>query len=287
MAGAAVGFAQPVETVGTRALGMGGAFVAVADDPSATIWNPAGLSIGDFAGAVLTVGAPLGAGGLPGEASDWPRPVLAAVAMPALGVSYVRRPLALSSGADAVMASSLGVTLLQSLSDAVVVGSTLRWTGAAAVDPGREVEGGGRFDADIGVLIKSDHLRVGATVWNLRRASFEVDGREVRAARHVRAGAAVTPTPDWAFAVDVDLTRTAEGPREASRRLAAGVERWWLERRVGLRGGVRASLHGSARPVGAGGVSLGLRPGVWVEGQFNRGGDLADHSWGIGVRVGF
>lgn len=29
---------------GARALGMGGAFVAVADDPTATFWNPAGLS---------------------------------------------------------------------------------------------------------------------------------------------------------------------------------------------------------------------------------------------------
>ncbi len=29
---------------GARALGMGGAFAAVADDPTATFWNPAGLS---------------------------------------------------------------------------------------------------------------------------------------------------------------------------------------------------------------------------------------------------
>ncbi|MFH1679515.1 MAG: PorV/PorQ family protein [Candidatus Eisenbacteria bacterium] len=30
--------------VGARALGMGGAYVAVADDPTATVWNPAGLA---------------------------------------------------------------------------------------------------------------------------------------------------------------------------------------------------------------------------------------------------
>src|SRR5262245_19879932 len=35
--------AQTAEVVGTRALGMGGAFVAVADDPTAVYWNPAGL----------------------------------------------------------------------------------------------------------------------------------------------------------------------------------------------------------------------------------------------------
>src|SRR5688572_33179493 len=41
-------FAQSIETVGSRALGMGGAFVAVASDSSATWWNPAGLAAGPF-----------------------------------------------------------------------------------------------------------------------------------------------------------------------------------------------------------------------------------------------
>ena len=36
--------AQGFEPVGTRAQGMGGAFVAVADDATATYWNPAGLA---------------------------------------------------------------------------------------------------------------------------------------------------------------------------------------------------------------------------------------------------
>jgi len=36
-------FAQPSDLVGTRARGMGGAFVAVADDASATWWNAAGI----------------------------------------------------------------------------------------------------------------------------------------------------------------------------------------------------------------------------------------------------
>ena len=38
-----VASAQFIEAVGVRALGMGGAFVAVANDSSATWWNPAGL----------------------------------------------------------------------------------------------------------------------------------------------------------------------------------------------------------------------------------------------------
>src|SRR5687768_825184 len=40
--------AQTFETAGVRALGMGGAFVAVADDVSAVWWNPAGLATGPF-----------------------------------------------------------------------------------------------------------------------------------------------------------------------------------------------------------------------------------------------
>ena len=38
--------AQVVEAVGGRALGMAGAFVALADDSTATWWNPAGLTDG-------------------------------------------------------------------------------------------------------------------------------------------------------------------------------------------------------------------------------------------------
>src|SRR5688572_15574551 len=40
--------AQVFEAVGSRAQGMGGAFVAVANDSSATWWNPAGLADGPF-----------------------------------------------------------------------------------------------------------------------------------------------------------------------------------------------------------------------------------------------
>ena len=45
--------AQTFEVVGTRAAGMGGAFVAVADDASATYWNPAGLALGHMFSLVV------------------------------------------------------------------------------------------------------------------------------------------------------------------------------------------------------------------------------------------
>src|SRR5689334_2120727 len=40
--------AQLFEAVGTRAQGLGGAFVAVADDATASWWNPAGLATGAY-----------------------------------------------------------------------------------------------------------------------------------------------------------------------------------------------------------------------------------------------
>src|SRR5688500_12796217 len=45
--------AQTFETAGARALGMGGAFVAVADDVTAIWWNPAGLATGGFFGLAV------------------------------------------------------------------------------------------------------------------------------------------------------------------------------------------------------------------------------------------
>jgi hypothetical protein len=42
----AVAGAQTFGGIGSRAEGMGGAFVAVADDASAVYWNPAGIATG-------------------------------------------------------------------------------------------------------------------------------------------------------------------------------------------------------------------------------------------------
>lgn len=72
------GFAFLKLGVGARAMGMGSAYVALADDPTATYWNPAGLAavrstqvtamhnewLQDFRQEYAAVGAPLGKGTL-------------------------------------------------------------------------------------------------------------------------------------------------------------------------------------------------------------------------------
>ena len=45
--------AQPDPPVGVRAAGMGGAFVAVADDASAVYWNPGGLAAAAYFSIVV------------------------------------------------------------------------------------------------------------------------------------------------------------------------------------------------------------------------------------------
>jgi hypothetical protein len=75
--------------VGARAIGMGGAFVAIADDPSATFWNPAGLT--DIEGSQLSLSADLphdfSACTVIGKPSFWHLERLNA----AIGLSFINR----------------------------------------------------------------------------------------------------------------------------------------------------------------------------------------------------
>src|SRR6185295_11207526 len=87
-----VAHAQANDTVGTRAQGMGGAFVAVADDATATWWNPAGLASGAYFNSIIEYGSTQE----PRESAGAPPPGwrsgtrVVATAFPALGLSYYR-----------------------------------------------------------------------------------------------------------------------------------------------------------------------------------------------------
>src|SRR5215213_6232539 len=76
--------AQTFDTVGTRAAGMGGAFVAVADDASAAYWNPGGFAAGNFFTMVLDRSTATADPGKPDGA--WRGDgLLVSLGMPALG----------------------------------------------------------------------------------------------------------------------------------------------------------------------------------------------------------
>src|ERR1051325_6782357 len=79
--------AQAIETVGSRALGMGGAFVAVANDNSATWWNPSGLAAGPFLDIGLSRSVVDLRDGVPAHRT---RVSALALGTPPFGLSYYR-----------------------------------------------------------------------------------------------------------------------------------------------------------------------------------------------------
>src|SRR3954451_20829479 len=124
---AAAAFAQSDAPVGVRATGMGGAFVAVADDASAVFWNPAGLASGSYFSLVIDWNALE-------TASDVPAPrdrsaQLVAVGTPPLGVSYYRTHAVIGGvggRVESLIAHNTCVTLVQSLTQGIAVGAPLK-----------------------------------------------------------------------------------------------------------------------------------------------------------------
>lgn len=225
--------AQIVEATGSRALGMGGAFVAVASDSSATWWNPAGIAAGPFVDMAWARSVTERSEDLPAARN---RITSFSMATPPAAFSYYRlritdiQPFDPTGGTPAgredrragvpvrsLSASQLGVTLAHTLFPGVHSGTTLKYV-RGTLRHGREdslappsdvlalgddYDGGdaqGRLDLDVGVLAVAGMLRVGAVVKNLREPEFETAGltpdaepNRLRLPRQIRVGAAFDP----------------------------------------------------------------------------------------------
>jgi hypothetical protein len=316
--------AQVIETVGTRALGMGGAFVAVASDSTATWWNPAGLAAGPFLDIALAGAVTEAAEELPAHRD---RGTWLAAATPPLGFSYYRlritdiRPFDPTGTSSAVREdrraevpvhslaiSQLGITLVQTVVPGLHVGATLKYvrgtleteeleSGQTATDyleRGEDLSGGGArgtFDLDAGVLAVAGALRFGAVVRNVREPGFiAADGLEVVLPRQVRVGVAFAPDsvggPPLTVAVDVDA-RTTDSASGDRRIVAVGAERWLWQRRIGVRAGARFNTVGAEDQSGTAGASVAVKSGLYVDAHVVRGGSADDRGWGIGARVSF
>jgi len=320
--------AQIYESVGTRAQGMGGAFVAVSDDATATWWNPAGVAKGAYANGVIDYGqmqqprSEHDANGQPVAA--WrTRPRGIAVAFPALGLSYYRlslseiQPISPTAGGGvgredqgtaslrlrALVLNEFGATVGQSIGNYLVIGSTLKLVHGSNVsalagnngslDAAEALVGSGEThaDLDLGVLATLGHLRLGATVKNVRAPEFGIGVDRMALKRQGRAGVALVGQPQGAvqsiaLAFDADLTKTMTVVGE-ERHLAGGVEAFMLKNHLGLRAGLSGNTVGAARVSPSVGASLGVRSALYLEGQLTGGDDRARHGWGIDLRLTF
>jgi F plasmid transfer operon, TraF, protein len=313
--------AQVIETVGSRALGMGGAFVAVASDSSATWWNPAGLAAGPFLDIALAHAVTETAGDLPVNRSQgsW-----FALGTPPFGVSYyalntidvqLLTPTVTESGSRedrragvaALSASQFGITLVHTVVEGLHAGATLKYVrgtlrGAVHVgelspedllDLGEELEGGdadGTFDADLGVLGVAGPLRLGLVVRNVTEPEFDAAAGIARMPRQVRVGIAYDRAGaggvPLTVAVDADV-RTIDTALGERRNVAIGVERWLGGTRVGLRGGARFNMVGGNERTATGGISVAVRSGFFLDAHVVRGGAEDDRGWGLAARVSF
>jgi F plasmid transfer operon protein TraF len=301
---------QVTESTGSRALGMAGAFVGVADDATAVYWNPAGLVTGPPAGMT--------AEWADFRSGDQDGPVAAGSSRrKSTFVSLGTWPIGLSYGrfeqADVVAATSgplrveglatmqLGATILQSVTQGLTIGSTFKYvrgrpistgvqglSSSDALDSAIDSDGdsSGAFDLDLGVLANMGPVRLGLTVRNMLEPSFE-EGTplEVSLHRQARLGLAILPTDGLTLAIDADLDTVdlRDGPR---RMLAVGGEDR-IGSRWAVRGGVRWNSEGARRPVTAVGASFALRRGFWLDAHYTRGGLDADRGFGVAMRAGF
>ena len=289
-------FAQ--SPIGTRAEGMAGAFVGVADDASAVYWNPAGIATGSIVSAVVSWGdGPESAAPLQTSDRQQDTRAMVAVSATAVGAAYYRftayglgaaNPAATTSSSreevgrfvHAITVHTVGVSLLQSISENIVVAATPKFVRGA---------GANAFDVDAGVMWSMNRVRLGLVARNLTAPSFESGDETIDIDREVRAGAAWgsgwTGISRVIVSVDGDLTSRV-APDGDRRDVAAGLETWWLHQRLGLRGGVRGSTIGDARAAFAAGISAGLTSGMLVDAHVVRG-HKAERAWSVGLRMLF
>jgi hypothetical protein len=222
--------AQPPDPVGIRAQGMGGAFTAVADDATASWWNPAGMAGGAYFNALVEAGThrePSDDRNALGDLQNAARADTRsfAVAFPALGLSYYRLQVSeiqpgtstattpgvrQEGGATEVRLRTLvlnqfGASVGQSLGSHLVIASTVKLMNAGAVtvvqsaataslDAAKDLDPSGETKAglDVGAMAVLGRVRIGVMVRNLNELEFGSGVDAFRLTRQGRVGLAMS-----------------------------------------------------------------------------------------------
>jgi hypothetical protein len=317
--------AQIYEAVGTRAQGMGGAFVAVADDATATWWNPAGLATGAFLSLILERGRaddPSETIVGPGERDT---ATSFAVAFPALGLSYYRLRISEIAPIDATTGSAgqvredggtdvvrlrsfhlnqFGSTVGQSIGQHFVIATTVKIVSAGrSTDTNTgvrdlfdqasdlDVDGDTETDMDVGAMAALGSLRLGLSVRHLWEPGFGEGSERFELKRQARAGVAWRVSSPGLIesvtaAFDADLTRTGTALGDV-RYMAGGIEVWSRRKQFAVRGGVSGSTVGETRWTSSVGGSVSSGGGTHVNGAWILGSDDTRAGWQLGLSMTF
>ena len=314
--------AQSFEVVGHRALGMGGAFVAVANDSTATWWNPAGLATGPFLDVAIGRAAGVADSRFPASRT---RLWSFSLGTPPLGISYYRLKITdiraalptgpaqagredrtAGEGLRSLSINQFGATVLHTITTGVTAGATVKYMRGTArmrafdtadagvgvsglLDTGDDLHGGegnGALDVDVGLLAVRGGVRFGLTARNLSEPEFG----DRRLPRQVRLGmafdGAAAGTAPLMVSVDADLRRYDAGADDR-RVIALGVEHWVRPQRIALRGGARFNTVGEQDRTVTAGASVAVRAGLFLDGHAAVGSDTSERGWGVAARVSF
>ncbi len=145
--------------VGARPLGIGGAFIALADDENAVFYNPAGLGLNRIIGVTSLVTHQLGAASF----------TAVGVALPFFGVNFLQLDSGIITGPQfepfrymsrgAIV--SVGIPLISIGEVSLAFGTRLRMFQAVEPTPGFG------WTVDASILVVGEYLRLGAMVESL------------------------------------------------------------------------------------------------------------------------
>ncbi len=245
--------------VGARALGMGGAFIGVADDASTTYWNPAGLAFMEQRQVTGMF--------IPGDDinykffGSYSQPLGERFAFGVAGWTWNPMPIAYMQGSliEREISKpwvSFAMRIPQVEKGELAIGANLSFAQADLtwrndkvsldVDPG----------LDLAVLYKiNEQFSVGLLIQDVNEPSMTLNGQNWGSwKRNVRPGIAFRPNEQLTLSADIyDLTD--------GQYLMLGAE-YWVNEEIGVRGGIY-SIGGADFP--AVGASYRFNPSFTLE----------------------
>src|SRR5258708_2845133 len=229
--------------VGTRAMGLSGAFVAVADDPSAAYWNPAGLAQLDHPEILEMFGSYF---------NDKDRNVYFSFHYPLsndihLSISTNNLFYTDVSGSHEDQYTASAAIPLEFVTDKrLLLGGNFRFLLADFGNGNGIVQGTG---VDLGLLFRqpfkdNTEFRAGLVLTDLSTTiHFDNSGFEQSVPAILTAGLAYKFDPHTLITTDIPWTLSSDPLLDNQNiRVRSGVEHWFFDGRVGLRAGFSSFL---------------------------------------------